>query len=191
MKTRITLITAIVLLNCISLAAQDQRDLEPTYGKQANVYTVSEHLWMSPSYDDAGQVCMMRLYARRVSETTNYLDTRLNLDEALKFINELFPVNTRGRRSDGFGLSDIGGGAILTRFDYEHVSFVFVSSFRLTKLPDKLGDSVDLDFPIDEAAIAAARRREEMKSDDQLMREHVFNAQVLEIYWKNRKCVAR
>ena len=187
---RSALLTALFTLSFISVHAQDSRDIQQMHGKRENVYSVSEKLWMTPSYDKDGQVCLMRLYPKLVSETTNYLDAKLNIDEALKFINQSFPVNTRGRRSDGFGMSDLGGQVIWTRFEYEHVRFVFISTFRLTKMPEDLGESVLLDFPAnDEAADEEYRRKEQMKTDDQLMRERTANPQVVEIYWPNRKCL--
>ena len=187
---RIALITIILALSCTCVVAQDSREIETKYGERANVYSVSERLWMTPSYDSQGQLCMMRVYPRVVSHDTNYLDPNLDVNEALKFINELFPVNTRGRRRDGFGLSDLGGGIVWTRFEYEHVHFVFISSFRLA-LPkqETAGNKVRLDFPIDEAALVELRRKKEMKSDDELIREHTTSPKILEIYWPNRSCV--
>jgi hypothetical protein len=146
---------------------------------------------MTPSYDRDGQVCMMRVYPKVVSRNIDYPGAELDINEALKFLNGLFPVNTRGRRRDGFGLSDLGGGIIWTKFEYEHVHFVFISTFSLTKKADgtiDMGEPVDLDLPIDEAAVAEYQRKEAMKSDDQLIREHAFNTKILEIYWPDRKC---
>jgi hypothetical protein len=189
MKTRISLLASILVLGCALVQAQSSYDIETRYGKRVNVYSVSENLWMSPSYDSQGQVCLMRVFPKTVSQTTNYLDPDLNLDETLKFINELFPTHTRGRREDGAGLSSIGGGVAITGFNYEHVRFAFISSFRITKLPEKSDEFVLLDdFPFDEAAAAEYKRQEQMKTDDQLMREHVHGARVLQIVWANRKC---
>ena len=132
---------------------------------------------------------MMRVYPRTISKNANYLDPHLDIDEALSFLNLLFPVNTRGRRADGFGLSDLGGGVIWTRFDYDNVRFVFISSFDRTNLSMWKDKVEQVDFgPVDEAAFAEYQRKEQMKSDDQLIREHAFNVRVLEIYWSNRKC---
>ena len=189
MKIRITLITAVVALSCIFVNGQNLQEVERTYRKQADVYLVGQRLWMTPSYSEDGQVCMMRVYPKTISKNDNYLDPNLDIDEALSFINLLFPVSTRGRRADGFGLSDLGGGVIWTRFDYDNVRLVFISTFDRTNL-STLKDKVEqVDFgPVDEAAIAEYQRKEQMKSDDQLIREHAFNVRVLEIYWPNRKC---
>ncbi len=186
---RSALLTVVFSLSFISVHAQDSREIQQKYGRRENVYSVSEKLWMTPSYDKDGQVCSMRLFPKLVSETTNYLDAKLNIDEALKFINQLFPVTARGSRSSGFGMCNLGGHVIWTTFAYEHVRFVFISTFQLTKMPER-GENIRLDFPADdEAEYKEYLRKEEMKSDDQLMREHLVEAQVLEIYWPNRKCL--
>ena len=191
MKIRVVLFTVIVAFGCVPTDGQDRRDIESKYGKRADVYSVNERLWMTPSYDRDGQVCLMRVYPKTVSRNVNYPGADLDINEVLKFTNELFPVNTRGRRDSGFGLSDLGGGIVWTRFNYEHVHFVFISTFTLTKKADgtiDMGDPVDLDWPIDEAAVEEYKRKEEKKSDDELIREHAFNSKILEIYWPERKC---
>ena len=189
MKLRLTLIAAILPMICILVKAQTSKEIERTYRKQPDVYLVSEKLWMTPSYSENGQVCMMRVYPRAVSKRTNYLGPYLDINETLNFINTLFPVNTRGRRQSGFGMSDIGGGVIWTSFNYDNVQFVFVSSFDKTNLVEKMAKGEQMDLgPVDEAAIAEAQKKEDAKSDDQLMREHALNERVLEIYWPDRKC---
>jgi hypothetical protein len=189
MKIRISLLASILVLGCALVQAQSSYDIETRYGKRVNVYSVSENLWMSPSYDSQGQVCLMRVFPKAVSESTNYHDPYLNMDETLRFINEVFPVYTRGRREPGTGMTELGGGVAWTRFKYEHVKFVFLSSFRLTKLPEKSDENFLLDFPADEGSAAEYQRQREMKTDDQLMRDHAQGNRILEIVWVGRKCV--
>jgi hypothetical protein len=189
MKIRITPIAAVVVLSCILVNAQNSREIERTYRKQPDIYLVSETLWMTPSYSENGQVCMMRVYPRAISKNASYLGPYLDINSALNFINRLFPVETRGRRESGFGMSDLGGGVIWTSFNYDNVQFVFISTYDQTKLVEQMAKSEPVDLgPIDEAAIAESQKREDAKSDDQLMREHALNERVLEIYWPNRKC---
>jgi len=171
---------------------QSASEIESKYGKPANVYSVSERVWMTPAYDAEGQVCFMRLYPKRISTNTNYLDDTLAMGEVLKVIDELIPVGSRGARKDAFGMTNTGGGVAWTHFDYDHVTFTFVSSFRLDKIPESgFGDSFDFKFDaIDEQALTEALRREAMRPDSELMRERAAKPKVLEIRWAGRKCAA-
>lgn len=192
MKIRIPLIMVLVTLSSVAVNGQDAKEIERTYRKQEAIYQVGEQLWMTPLYSEDGQVCMMRIVPRTISHDTNYLDRYVDLEAILNFLNRTFPVNMRGPRKGAFGMSDVGGGVIWTKFEFENVQFVFISTYDKSKVDWsklKADSSVVLDFPVlDEAAMAEAKRKEDMKSDDQLIKEHVFDPQVLEIYWTNRKC---
>ena len=155
MKSRITFLIYIFALSYSSVAGQTAKDIDMSYGRRENVYSVGEHLWMTPAYGADGQFCMMRIYGKRVSINTNFLDDNLDMDEVLKFINKLVPLETRGARTDYLGSSDLGGGVIWTRFNYDRVRLVFISTFRLDKLSKSLLDRPDevLDFPIDKTAL--------------------------------------
>ncbi|HYX29558.1 MAG TPA: hypothetical protein VE863_13410 [Pyrinomonadaceae bacterium] len=192
MTFRIVTAIYILVLSYTFALGQTAKDLETSYGHRENVYSVSEHLWMTPSYGADGEVCMMRVYPKLVDSGTNYPDAKFETEEALKFINRLVPVSTRGARKDGFGMSMLGGGISQTSFSYDNISFVFVSTFHLDKkAAADLLDRPDevIDFPIDEKAVAAYRREEALRPDDDLMRERAPNPKVLEIYWENRRCL--
>jgi hypothetical protein len=190
MKIRFALIAITVVLGWTGAYGQSSAEIEIKYGKRVDVYSVGELLWMTPSYDILGQVCKMRVYPKIVSPTTNYLGANLDINATIKFMNELFPIHTRGARSDFFGMSILMGGVAATNFNYENVHFVFISSLREGKFPPKGGETVLLDdFPFDEAAVAEYRRQKAMKTDDDLIREHAISSRVLEITWANRKCV--
>jgi hypothetical protein len=191
MKYSFTLLVCVFALSSSFVSGQTAKEIEARYGQRENVYSIGEHLWMTPTYGADSRLCLMRLYPKLVSRDTNYPDAKLDLDEVLKFINQRFPVETRGVRNDSFGTSDLGGGVIWTRFNYDQVRFVFISTFRLEKLP--LHESVlrgeAIDLEIDKTSLAEFRRKEALKSDDDLMRKHALNPKVLEIYWANRKCI--
>ena len=192
MKFRIVTAISILLLSYTFAFGQTAKDLEMSYGHRENVYTVSEHLWMTPSYGADGQLCMMRVYPKLVDSGTSYPDAKFEMEEALKFINRLMPVSTRGARKDSFGVSMLGGGIAQTSFSYDFISFVFVSTFHLDSrtAADLLNrpDEV-IDFPIDEKALAAYRQKEALRPDDDLMRERAPNPKLLAIYWENRQCI--
>jgi hypothetical protein len=191
MKFRIALFVCAFAFGCGSVVSQTTKDIEASYGRPENVYSVGEHLWMTPAYGVDRQLCRMRVYPKRVSINTNYLDDKLDMDEVLKFIDKLAPVKTRGARKEFFGTSDLGGGVIWTRFNYDHVRFVFISTFRLDKLPERQPDRPDelIDFLIDEKAAAEFRRKEALQSDDDLIRKYTSTPKLLEIYWDNRRCL--
>src|ERR1044072_2996465 len=144
MKIKNALFTVMLALSCTRAEAQDRHDIESKYGKRLDVYSVGERLWMTPTYDSSGKVCLMRVYPKIISRNTDYPGADLDLNDALKFINESFPFNTRGPRAGDFGLSDLGGGIIWTKFYYEHIRFIFISTFSLTRKADgaiDLGDA--------------------------------------------------
>jgi hypothetical protein len=186
----IPIVIAALALCTNTAFGQTAADVETKYGKTANGYSVSEHVWMTPAYDVEGRACFMRIYPKHVSPKVNYLDDTLAVDEVLNIIDELIPVGARGARKDGFGMTDIGGGVAWTHFNYDRVTFTFISSFRLDKIPERgFGESFDLDSDVDEKSLAEARRKEAMRPDGELMRERTAKPKVLEIRWANRKCV--
>ena len=187
MKYSIKLVICIFALTCNCVYAQKAKDIEASFGQREKVYSVSTHLWMTPTYGADGRLCLMRVYPKRVSNNINYLDDKFDIDEALMFINSFAPLETRGARENGFGMSDLGGGVVWTRFNYDRIQFVFISTFRLDKPPEVQPSAVD--FPIDETTVADLRRKEALQSDDDLIRKYTANPKVLEIYWTNRKCV--
>ncbi len=54
-------------------SAQTPSDIERAYCKPVAVYSVSENIWMTPEYAD-GQVCMMRLYPKRIGPSLRYIN---------------------------------------------------------------------------------------------------------------------
>lgn len=118
---------------------QTVSDVERRYGKPISVYSVSEHIWMTPDYSDDGQVCRMRLYPRRLGESTDYLISQLVFPELTDVLNEIVPPRLRGPKKDGFGLTSLGGGTAWTTYAYENVSFTFIFSYKLD--PDVLKDA--------------------------------------------------
>lgn len=201
MKSKLVFAAFLFVLGLNHVAGQTKKDLEKKYGRpetdvytesrlSAQVYLVSKHIWMAPLYDAEGQVCLMRLYPKRFSSDSVYLERNLDMDEVLKFINKLFPLNRRGARKEGFGLSGLGGGTIWTGFGYDNVTFTFISFFKLDKLPEH--NSVELepfDFNVVEKELEEARRKEAMRPDDELIRERAGHPKFLEVRWANRKCV--
>ncbi|HYG82491.1 MAG TPA: hypothetical protein VD861_18995 [Pyrinomonadaceae bacterium] len=183
--------SAFLALLCVGSGfGQSSPDAGTKYGRPETVYSVSEHVWMTPEYSADGQVCLMRLYPKRIAPGINYLDDGLDMAEVLKILNELIPLETRGNRKEFFGMTEMGGGVAWTRFNYERVTFTFVSPFEVVgELLDR-PDEVLLPYP-GEKAISEARRKEAMRPDDELIREYAGKPKVLEIRWLGRECVSQ
>ena len=121
----------ILLLTVTTTRGQTVSELERKYGKSVSVYNVSEHIWMTPDYSADGQVCQMRLYPKRIGPETNYLGSQLLFPELRQVLNQIAPPHLRGLKKDGFGLTDLGGGIAWTNYEYDNVSFTFISSYKL------------------------------------------------------------
>ena len=125
----------IVFLLVVSTAfGQSASEVERRYGKSISVYSVSEHIWMTPDYSADGQVCRMRLYPRRLGQETDYLISQLPHLELVQVLNDIVPPQHRGQKKGGFGLTNLGGGTAWTTYDYENVSFAFIFSYKLLSL---------------------------------------------------------
>jgi len=84
---------------------------------------------MTPEYAADGQFCRMRFYPKRISRNTNYGAHDLPFNELRGVLNELVPLETRGTKKQSFGATATGAGAAWTTYDYENVTFDFVSFF--------------------------------------------------------------
>jgi hypothetical protein len=100
MRNRLLLAAISVLLYTYSVFGQTASDIDKKYGKSAKVYSVSEHIWMTPEYTADGQVCQMHFYPKRISAKTNYLYKRLPFEELKGVLNELAPLDTRGAKKN-------------------------------------------------------------------------------------------
>jgi len=130
------IVLVVFLLTVIPALGQTVSEVERKYGKPVSVYSVSEHIWMTPDYSADGQVCRMRLYPRRLGSETDYLGSQLLFPELSQVLNEMLPPQLRGSKKDGFGQTSLGGGTAWTTYEYENVSFSFISSYKLS--PDVL-----------------------------------------------------
>ena len=81
----------IFLLGLIPAIVQTSSEVGRRYGKPVPVYSVSEHIWMTPDYSPDGQVCRMRLYPKRLAWETDYLGSQLLFPELKQTLNEIVP----------------------------------------------------------------------------------------------------
>lgn len=149
-----------------SVRAQTLSEIEKKFGVPVKSYSVSENIWMSPEFTNDGQLCMARLYPKKIDATTNYLGSTLSLWEVKNVFDEFAPVAVRGKKKEDFGTTYMGGMAF-SGFGYENVSINFLSCGLSSSCP----------------AIGNKRRVEEIEEFP-----NITSPQVVTIIWLNRKC---
>ena len=177
---------AIIFVGFVTPAmGQTMSQMDQEYGKPTYAYSVSRHIWMTPDYAADGQVCRMRLYPKHISSETDYLSPQLKFDELKAVLNKLVPLERRGQKKDSFGLTDIGGGAAWTTYEYERVTFVFAFSFRLDPSIKEQPESIS--FPVDEVLSRLPPKTPPSLND--FMPSESTKVEIATIRWNNRKCV--
>lgn len=178
----------LVLIASEAIYAQTAADIQSKYGKPVDVYSVSEHIWMTPQYASDGQVCSMRLYPKRISDNTNYGAHDLPFNELRDVLNALVRVETRGPKKESFGATATGGGAAWTTYDYENVTFTFVSF-----LPARSYDGVMLKrgeyvFPPLENK---SQSRESNPSSNDFVEWVSQQTEIVAVTWRRRNCTGQ
>ena len=172
-------------LSVIPTFGQTVSEVQRKYGNPVSVYSVSEHIWMTPDYSDDGQVCRMRLYPRRLGVETDYLTAQLPFLELTRVLNEIVPPPMRGPKKDGFGLTSFGGGTAWTTYDYENISFAFIFSYKLD--PDVWKTAKPLMGPDPENL---PRPKKTPPSIDDFGSSQNSQTEIVTIIWNHRPCAA-
>jgi hypothetical protein len=129
--------------------AQTAIDLQDKYGPPTQAYSVSEHIWMTPKFAANGQPCSMRLYPKRISSNMNYLLDTLDYGELRTVLGRLAPPESRGKRSEGFGLTSLVGQSGGTLYPYDNVTFTFLFSLsRPSALQTTVEKNLGDDMPV-------------------------------------------
>jgi hypothetical protein len=185
MKTKLLVL---MLLFCLkSVYSQTITDIEKKYGKRQDVYSVSEHIWMTPDYTVDRQVCRVRLYAKRVDAKSNYLGATLQYEELRDVLNSLIPPDSRGQKTKlNFGATATGGPAAWTTYPYERVVFTFVSSFRPSFDSTVLKRGEFVFQPPEKTATDA--KESSAPSVDDFLPSASSDTEVVTIRWNDRKC---
>lgn len=184
------LLAAIIIVfgSSVSTHAQTATDIRARYGKSVEVYSVSEHIWMTPEYANDGQVCRIRLYPKRIGGDTNYGSHELPFTELRDVLNSLVPVSTRGTKKESFGATATGGGAAWTNYDYENVAFIFVSFFSSRAFNGAVLKKGEYVFP--------SQPKEPVRTDSNASAEDFVeaassNTEIVTIRWTARKCISQ
>ncbi|HEV8431326.1 MAG TPA: hypothetical protein VGQ41_25725 [Pyrinomonadaceae bacterium] len=183
MKNNLALILILLAADCAY--AQTAVEIQTKYGKSVDVYSVSEHVWMTPEYASDGQVCRMRLYPKRISANTNYGANSLPFNELRDVLNALVRVETRGPKKKSFGATATGGGAAWTTYDYENVSFTFISFFPTRSYEGVILKRGEYVFPKRENE---APSTESNASSDDFVEWVSKQTEIVMVSWEGRKC---
>jgi len=178
----------ILLLSVTTAFGQTASEIESRFGVPLRVYSLTEHIWMTPDYTSDGQVCQMKLFAKRVGRETDYLSNQLPFEELKSILNRLVPPATRGLKGESFGLTDTGGGIAWTTYPYEKASFVF--TFRLTVGKGYLKQSEPVSFSADEM-LSYRKPAKTPPSYDDFDNSQSASLEIVTIKWTGRKCPAR
>jgi len=110
----------------ISVTAQTASDLASKYGSTHSSYEIRPGIFVTVKFVADGQVCEMYVEKRHLqsSGTIDVNETLMSQDEITPIIEELIPVNTRGKETERENIS-IWGGAMTTTDNYENVSITY------------------------------------------------------------------
>jgi hypothetical protein len=180
-------LASIMFIACLSsVFGQTPSDITKKYGEPMSAYSVSEHISMTPQYTIERQVCQMRLYPKRIAKDANYLYKHLPFEELNKVLNQLVPPPLRGLRNEPFSTTATGGGAAWTTYQYENVTFTFVSAFNATNSPPlKKGEYT---FPVLTSPTDKKQENSE-PSDSDFVNSKELRLDVVTIKWNHRRCV--
>jgi hypothetical protein len=183
MRKSLAIILILLAADCVY--AQTATDIQTKYGKPIDVYAVSEHIWMTPEYASDGQVCRMRFYPKRISVNTNYGAHDLPFNELRDVLNALVTVETRGAKKESFGATATGGGAAWTTYDYENVTFTFVSFFPPRTYEGVVLKRGEYVFPRQESKRLPT---ESNPSSNDFVERFSTQTEIVTVTWNARKC---
>jgi len=184
-----TIVAAVVFMLSVSAAiGQTAADIEKKYGKPITTYAVSDHVWMTPEYTVDAQVCRMRLFPKRISADTNYLLKQLPFDEFKKVVDQLVPVNARGKKKEPFGNGATGGGVEWAIFEYQKVTITYSASFDVD--PNSWQKRKPFVFSLEGSSFDTKPTDLAAPLDD-FFRYRAYSFEIVTITWNDRKCAGK
>ena len=118
----------VILICCNSSLAQTVKEFQARYGKPIEVYEIRPGILIYPKFDAEGRLVEARIQRAIATESTIYLDSEIPNDQLTKILNELVPVDRRGKRTDLFGSISIAGIGGTEDDDYQNVSITYYFS---------------------------------------------------------------
>jgi hypothetical protein len=175
----------IALLSVTTALGQSASEIESKFGQPIRVYSLTEHIWMTPGYTSDGHVCQMKLFPKRVGPNTDYLSHQLPFEELKFILNRLVPPADRGMKGELFGLTDTGGGIAWTSYPYEKAVFLFTFPLRINK--EALKQSESYSFSADEIAMYRKSSKTPSTGND-FDNSQGDKLEIVTIKWTERKC---
>jgi hypothetical protein len=172
-----------LVLSVTSASGQKVSDIQNEYGSPTPVYSVSEHIWMTPEFGIDGEICQARLYPKRISPQTNYLWKGLPFHELTEVLSRLIPPAQRGFAKEFFGQTELGGGMGWTTYPYENVSIVFL--FTATVDPQIIKRIEHPTFPVEDFPVRQNQKTLPSYRDIPFTGEGI---EIATISWTKRKC---
>lgn len=187
---RIKFIFFVVLfLNALNHSVgQTVSEIEKTFGKSTNAYSVSEYIWMTPDFAVDGQVCRMRLYPKRISGNDNTVSSQLPFDDFRRIVDQIIPLDKRGSKSEPFIGGGTGGGVVWDTFKYEKVKITYSAHFTID--PDAWKDRKPFVFS-EQFALLAEKEEIPAKPENDFTAYKNAKNELVVITWLDRKCVGK
>jgi hypothetical protein len=105
--------------------ARSKRVEEFSKYKSVETYEIHPGILMMPRYSDSGQVCEIAIEKSHYSPATIDLDPTLPREVFIRIVDELVPLNQRGRLAIDFNdeyMSQYSGNSVTTFKEYENIS---------------------------------------------------------------------
>jgi|GEM_PF-3119794 len=111
----------------ISATAQTAKDLNARYGAPRDSYEIRPGIFMTAKFAPDGRLCEVSVEKRHVKSSGSILvdETFMSQDEMTPVVEELVPINERGKESNPSGLITIIGVGMTTAYDYENVRITY------------------------------------------------------------------
>lgn len=174
MKLKVLFILVISTVSFVH--GQTVKDFENKYGRPINAYSLSDFIWVTPSFARDGTLCQMLVYPKRFGNGATNLFDELPSGELQISLDKLVPVSSRGKRKDPFVSAWTGGGAMVTTYVYENITIIF---FRPLKLAPEKSKPYTLAVPPSDVVM----------NDEPIEVSMVYsNVSIATIKWNDRDC---
>lgn len=134
MVQRLLFASLLIMMFSLFAFGQTRADFERKYGSEANIFEVRPGILMTVKYGDHGQACEMVIEKRHKTQSGINLNSVLPDALVKELIDELAPVEMRGKRIDKGYMdkwyleSNISGNLTETDYRYERFTISLIGS---------------------------------------------------------------